>query len=150
MPEIQLSEGLDTREDAEKIARGLWAEAVRRGWESEYRDIIINTEGGEHIPTVGNVSTRLAVTRNMDNMGETGVALRNVTTDPVMVTFTHSIETSGGGGECCCPDDVEDPRSQVLFHAREVSPGLPVRLAPLAGADTKFERACSSRDCANG
>lgn len=161
MPEVELSPGLNTKEDAAKIAQALWAEAVKRGWESEYRDIIENTTRGAAIPAVGNVSVVIATSKGLNSLGETGVVLAPVvdSTRQVNIFWDHSMPVVGEDGACVCPDPespdegVADVKRKVLEHARAKveaqTSWQPLRFGPVAAGAEPFTAECSSVECRN-
>lgn len=154
MPEVILSDGLDTREDAVKIAQALWAEAVYRGWEMQYRDIIDNVEGGHLIPTVGYAQAQLAVAEPLEALGIAGERLKPIAYGGgtiTNVTFPHRMDTTTDDGTCACPEG-DEPRAGILAHAKRVlgtDNWLPLRYAPVNEYDHKVTAACSSADCIN-
>jgi hypothetical protein len=154
MAEIVLSDGLDTREDALKIAKALWAEAVERDWEGEYRDIISNTEGGHLIPVVGYAQAELAVSEPLEAIGLAGDKLKAIAYGAgtvATVTFPHRMDTFSDDGSCACPSG-DEPRASILAHAMRVlgqDNWLPLRYAPVKDGDLKFKAECSSKDCVN-
>ena len=157
MAEVELSEGLDTREDAVKIAHALWAEAVNRGWEGEYRDIVESVSHSDLIPVVGTASANLTVLKNLDDLGVAGNVLRPIvhgSGSTASVSFTHLMPTVGEGPGCACPEEVEgfDPRANIIAHAKEVlgeGNWQALRYAPLAEGAEKFTAECSSMECRN-
>ena len=151
MPEVELSAGLDTREDAMKIAKALWAEAVYRGWEMQYRDIL-GFEGGHLIPTVGYAQAQLSVAVALETIGITGEAIKPIAHGGgtvSTVTFPHRMDTSTDDGTCACPEG-DEPRAGILAHAKRVlgtDNWLPLRYAPVDEHTEKVIAACSSKDC---
>lgn len=126
-PEVQLSDALDTREDAVKIAHALWDEAQSRDWQRQYRQILDNAGIEGDIPTVGTASANFLVNIPLTELGAAGEMLKPVVTDANYVTITlhHSIEFDADPtGECICEGHPRDIARKVLEHMRETVPML--------------------------
>lgn len=122
MPQVELSAGLNTREDAVKIAHALWEEAVERSWERQYREILDLADLENDIPTVGKATATGTVLVPIGELGSViGEALGQITTDAyVTILFEHTIEFDADPtGECICEENVRAIATKVLRHAKD-------------------------------
>ncbi len=149
-PAITLSAGQDTREDAAKIAHALWAEAVERGWEDEYREIIARANVGATVPVVGHILATLQVIGNADSVGTVGAQVKPLMVEhgAATVSFAHVAELEGESGsfDCICPDNAAfKARDLAVERFPELKYVVQVGHDKVDEAQTK----CSSPDCRN-